>query len=153
MAEFIVASALGLDMDVRTEWDAYDFKTGEGLKIEIKSAAYLQSRKQEKLSDIRFGIALTQGWYADTNKVSEEIKRHADIYIFCLLAHKDKRTVDPLNLSQWKFYILETSKLDEKVKNQKTLGFSGLLKLDPISCTFLEIKPTVKKIEMKHCGC
>ncbi|UCH94825.1 MAG: hypothetical protein JSV88_31840 [Candidatus Aminicenantes bacterium] len=96
LAEFIVAAALELDMDARTEWDADDFKTKKGLKIEIKSAAYLQSWKQEKLSDIQFRIAPTKGWYADTNKYSEEIKRQADIYIFCILDHKNKRTVDPL---------------------------------------------------------
>jgi hypothetical protein len=151
LAEFIVASALELDMDVRTEWDAYDFKTKKGLKIEIKSAAYLQSWKQEKLSAIQFRIAPTKGWYADTNKFSEEIKRQSDIYIFCILDHKDKRTVDPLNLDQWKFYLLETSKLDEKLKNQKTLTLSGLLKLNPLVCTFLEIKPAVEKFEMKYC--
>ena len=150
LAEFIVASALELDMDARTEWDAYDFKTGKGLKIEIKSAAYLQSWKQEKLSDIRYRIAPTKGWYADTNEVSEDIKRHADLYIFCLLDHKNKRTVDLLNLDQWEFYLLETSILDEKVKDQQTLGLSPLLKLGPIRCTFLEIKPAVEKIEMKY---
>ena len=49
-----------------------------------------------------------------------------------------------------KFYLLETSKLDEKLKNQKTLTLSGLLKLNPLACTFLEIKPAVEKFEMKY---
>ena len=57
----------------------------------------------------------------------------------------------PMNLDQWKTYLLETSILDEKVKDQYTLGLSPLLKLEPIQCTFLEIKPTVEKIEMKYC--
>jgi hypothetical protein len=72
-------------------------------------------------------------------------KRNSDIYIFCILDHKDKQTVDPLNLDQWKFYLLETSKLDEKLKNQKTLTLSGLLKLNPLACTFLEIKAAVER--------
>jgi hypothetical protein len=82
LAEFIVASALGLDKDSRTEGDAYDLKSEKDLKIEIKSAAYLQSWKQKKLSAIKFGIAPTKGWFADTNEFSAETKRHADLYIF-----------------------------------------------------------------------
>jgi hypothetical protein len=35
--------------------------------------------------------------------LSTEIKRHADVYVFALLAHTDKATVDPLSLDQWRF--------------------------------------------------
>ena len=150
LAEFIVASALELDIDARTEWDAYDLKTDDGLKIEIKSVAYLQSWKQRKLSAIKFGIAPTKGWNADTNELSEETKRHADLYIFCLLAHKDKRTVDPLNLDQWVFYLLETAKLDEKFPHQKNLGLTSLLKLNPRVCTFSDLKPAIEKLKIIH---
>ena len=143
LAEFIVASALGLDIDARAEWDAYDLKTDDGLKIEVKSAAYLQSWKQRKLSTIQFGIAPTKGWNAETNEFTEEIKRHADLYIFCLLVHKDKQTVDPLNLDQWVFYLLETAKLDDKFPQQKKLGLTSLLKSNPRVCTFSELKPAV----------
>lgn len=43
LAEFIVASALGISSDVRDEWSPYDLLSPEGLKIEVKSAAYIQS--------------------------------------------------------------------------------------------------------------
>jgi hypothetical protein len=131
LAEFIVASALELDLMVRREWDAIDFKTKKGLKIEVKSSAYLQSWYQDKLSKIIFDIAPTTGWCAETNTYSPEKKRHADIYIFCLLHHKDKQTVDP--------------------KNQKKLSLPGLLKLDALECTFPEIKPAVETFEKKYC--
>ena len=43
LAEFIVAKALGISTDgVGNEWDAYDLETKDGVKIEVKSAAYLQ---------------------------------------------------------------------------------------------------------------
>ncbi len=41
LAEYIVACALDLPQEVRVEWDAFDLKTAQGLKIEVKSAAYL----------------------------------------------------------------------------------------------------------------
>ncbi len=40
LAEFIVASALEINREVRIEWDAYDL-TFDDIKIEIKSAAYI----------------------------------------------------------------------------------------------------------------
>jgi hypothetical protein len=48
---------------------------------------------------------------------SGEAKPHADVYVFCLLHHTDKLTVDPLNLNQWEFYILATKQLE---------GFKGI---------------------------
>lgn len=151
LAEFIIASALELDLMVRKEWDAIDFRTKKGLKIEVKSASYLQSWSQKKLTGIKFNIRPTEGWDAETNKYSRERNRRADIYIFCILAHKDKLTIDPLNLNQWRFYILETSVLDEKLKNQKKLTLPGLLKRGPLECTFSRIKQVVETFEKKYC--
>jgi len=47
LAEYIVATALGCNTGVRTQWDAYDIKTESGIRIEVKSAAYLQSWSQK----------------------------------------------------------------------------------------------------------
>lgn len=107
LAEFIVASTIDVLENPREEWDAYDLLTKKGLKIEIKSSSYLQSWEQTELSKIIFGIQPTIAW-TSANKRSQEIKCQADIYVFCVLAHKDKNTVNPLNLTQWDFYILDT---------------------------------------------
>src|SRR5579872_3776587 len=57
LAEFIVATATNMDItEVRDEWSPYDLITPEGVKLEIKSAAYLQSWFQKKFSIISFGI-------------------------------------------------------------------------------------------------
>jgi hypothetical protein len=109
LAEFIVASALGITkggIGVRSEWDAFDLQTSDGIKIEVKSAAYLQSWYHKNLSTISFGIRPTTGWDGKTNEHSAELKRQADIYVFCVLHHQEKDSLDPLNLDQWKFYIL-----------------------------------------------
>ena len=47
LAEFLVAAALGLLDTPRLEWDSYDLKTRTGVTIEVKSAAYIQSWKQD----------------------------------------------------------------------------------------------------------
>jgi hypothetical protein len=146
LAEYIVAYDLGVHTGTRTEWDAYDLKTPEGIKIEVKSAAYLQSWKQNRLSAICFDIRQTYGWDAATNTSSTERKRQADIYIFCLLHHQNKSTLDPLDLSQWEFYVLLAQVLDEKLPNQRSLTFARLLRLNPVKVGFGKIKEVVYRL-------
>jgi hypothetical protein len=107
-----VARALGLDAGVRDEWQAFDLQTA-GKKIEVKSAAYVQSWGQKELSKIVFSTRQTLAWDAKTGAFAKESKRQADIYVFALLAHREKETIDPLNLDQWEFYVLPTSALDD----------------------------------------
>ena len=114
LAEYLVATVLGVDGGIRTEWDAYDLTSENGVKIEVKSSAYIQSWQQVSDSNISFNIKKTKGWNSKTNEYSNELKRQADVYVFCLLKHRDKETVNPLNLNQWEFYILPTKILNEK---------------------------------------
>ncbi len=145
-AEFIIASAIDILASLREEWDAYDLVTKNGLKIEVKSSSYLQSWRQSKLSSIIFGIQPTVTWDGMNNRTTEKI-RQSDIYIFCVLAHKDKDTVNPIDLSQWDFYILETKILNKKVKAQKSISLSSLLNLNPIKVKYDKLKIEIEKIE------
>ncbi len=97
----------------RTEWDAYDLLTDDGIKIEVKSAAYVQSWEQERPSEIRFGIGLKRGWDARTNTSASEPGRAADVYVFCLLHEQTREKADPLNLEQWTFLVCPTALLNQ----------------------------------------
>ena len=72
-AEFLIASALGLVDNVRSEWDPYDLKTPKGKRIEVKSAAYLQSWSQKELSKISFSIRPSRKWNSNSGKVDQRI--------------------------------------------------------------------------------
>jgi hypothetical protein len=90
LAEYIVARALGLGVgDVRNEWDVVDLVTPNKIKVEVKSAAYVQSWFQNKLSPINFVAPPRRGWDADTNISEQTSQRHADVYVFALLFHQD----------------------------------------------------------------
>lgn len=145
LAEYIVSLAIECPYEIREEWDAFDLVTPENIKVEVKSASYLQSWEQKKYSEISFGIQPTIVWEADNTR-SEESKRQADVYVFCLLAHKDQETIDPLNLSQWQFYVLPTSVLNEKCDKQKKITLSSLLKLEPKECKFGGIYRAINSI-------
>ena len=139
LAEFIVKKALSIDSQTRTEWDSFDLMAENELKLEIKSSAYLQSWKQNNLSHISFDIAPTKEWNNDSNNYSSESKRSSDYYVFCLLHHKEKESVNPLELKQWTFYVLKTTILDKKKGSQKKISLSSLLKLDPTVYTYQEL--------------
>ncbi|HEU0302863.1 MAG TPA: hypothetical protein VFR37_25600 [Longimicrobium sp.] len=136
LAEYLVARALGLAAGCRVEWDACDLRGPDGLTIEVKSAAYVQSWAQTRASRIVFGIQPAYGWDAATNTSLDERCRSAGVYVFCLLHHADAATLDPLDLDQWTFYVLSTAVLDQKLPQQKTITLSALRTLEPIECGY-----------------
>lgn len=146
LAEFIVAQSLGIAGSIRSPWDAYDLLLPNGIKVEVKSSAYIQAWYQKKLSNITFGIGKTRGWNEQTNMPDSELKRQADIYIFCLLNHKIQDTIDPLDMDQWDFYILLTSVLDSNVGDQKRIGLRSLMELNPLHAKYGDIAKGVDKL-------
>lgn len=135
LAEFIVGTAVGINPDhIRDEWDTYDLKTVDGIKIEVKSAAYIQCWSQKCFSSISFSIKRSFYRVTDTNNESVKLKRYADLYVFCVLKHKDQNTIDPLKMEQWDFYILPTFRLDNYKRSQSSITLNSLKKLtDPVS--------------------
>ena len=127
LAEFIVANALGLADQIRDEWRAFDLLTQSDIKIEVKSAAYLQSWYHKELSKIIFSIRGTRAWDPDTNQMATELKRQADVYVFCLLNHREQdEQFDPMNLDLWGFYVVPARLLNEKLPNAKTITLKTL---------------------------
>lgn len=135
LAEFIVATALNIQTDIpRDEWAAWDLTTPEGYKVEVKSSAYLQSWSQRELSKIFFNVPKTLAWDPISNLQAKVSKRQAQVYVFAVLAHQDKTTVDPLDISQWEFYVLPTTILNERKRSQHSITLPSLRKLcDPVS--------------------
>ena len=134
-AEFIVETATNIDLTkVREESSPFDFETPEGIKLEIKSCAYFQTWHQQKLSNVSFGIKEARSWDSSTNKYSEIARRHADVYVFCLLHHCDKQTVDPLNLNQQNFYVLATKQFNDYTRSKHSIALKFLQGLTQVVC-------------------
>jgi hypothetical protein len=127
LAEFIVAKALDLVGETpREAWAKFDLLTESGLKIEVKSAAYVQSWAQRELSRIAFRYGATRGWDPDTNKQGDLAIRHADLYVFALLSHREKRSIDPTNLDQWQFYLAATKAIAIRERSQHSINLKSL---------------------------
>ena len=134
LAEFIVKKGLNIESDVRIEWDDYDLITRNGKRIEVKSAAYIQTWKQNKFSSISFDIEPKK------NRETGKLERNSDYYLFCLLHHKTQNTLNPMNLEQWTFYVLETNVINQLKNNQKKIGLNPLLEMNPLICDFEKLK-------------
>ncbi len=136
LAEYIVTRGLGIVEGLRIEWEPFDLVTPTGIKVEVKSSAYLQSWGQKKLTSIGFAIPPTFGWDSTTGAYSAVRQRQADVYVFALLAHCDKTTVNPLNLAQWTFYIVPTAVLDRELAERKKVSLLQVQLLAQRATTF-----------------
>jgi len=135
LAEYLVVQALGIsDGCLREEWAECDPEAPDGTLVEVKSAAYIQSWHQEHLSQVSFRVPKTRGWDRETNRQDDDPRRKADVYVFALLAHKDQATLNPLDVSQWQFYVLPTHVLDERGRSQHSITLPSLRALaGPVS--------------------
>lgn len=127
-AEFVVATATGCDITKpREAWSKFDLETPDGIKLEVKSAAYLQSWNQPTgRSRIMFSIKEALPWDAGTNRQGTKKERSADVYVFCLLHHADKRTVDPLDLDQWTFFVRSVRELERYTRSRHSITLKSL---------------------------
>jgi hypothetical protein len=143
LAEFLVGKALNAVDGVRDEWGAFDLHTPEGIKVEVKASGYLQSWHQNRLSPITFGVAKTKKWNVETGKYSPKAYREADVYVFALFAHQDKKSANPLDLSQWKFFVLPTVVLDDRERSQHSISLASLKSLTNATLTYSQLREAV----------
>lgn len=143
LAEYLVHRAVGAISPTRVNWDKYDILSPEGIAIEVKASGHIQSWAQERLSAISFSIRPTYGWDADTNTYATTFSRQSDVYVFCLHAHVDQTTINPLDIKQWTFFVLPTSVLNEKCGNQKTISLSRVKELGAIEADYAGLRPTI----------
>lgn len=145
LAEYLVAKALGVAAGVREEWAAYDLTAADGTRIEVKSAAYIQSWHQERPSPITFQVRKTRAWDRESNRQSEEVRRQADVYVFAVLAHQNQSTLDPLDVSQWDFFVVPTAQLDSRARSQHSITLNSLRALAGEPVTYSGLRHAVQE--------
>ena len=150
LAEFLVYSSIrnAHDSQIRENWLPFDVTSLSGRRIEVKSAAYIQSWTPENIfAQIRFDIGKKLAWDNATASFASEAKRNCDLYVFCLFTAKTK-DVSLLDLDYWDFYVLPTSVLDEKVPDQKGISLSSLLKLEPVKTDYAGLGAAIESIKL-----
>jgi len=142
LAEFLVSRALGITDDVRNDWGDFDLTTEDGTKIEVKSSAYVQAWKQKKRYTPSFGIKKTLPTW---DYSSETRQRYADVYVFCLLAHLDKETINPMDIGQWEFYLLRTDDIEKEFGDAKSISLKNL-RTRSKQYSYSELKEAIKAL-------
>ena len=129
LGEYLVAAACGCDAGVKDVWASHDLQSSQGVKIEVKTTSRIQAWAQSKLSPPSFSIRKTRSWNAEKGSYDERLLRHSDVYVFCVLAHEDQATIDPLDTSQWDFYVVPTRVLAERHEKQKNISLGAVKNL------------------------
>lgn len=125
LAEYLVARAVGATDAPRDPWAPYDVITPEGIKVEVKSAAYIQAWNQRAPSKISFMVRATRSMTGDPVRDAEPFRR-SDVWVLSLLHHVDQATLNPLDVSQWCFFVVPTWFLDQRVRSQHSITLASL---------------------------
>ncbi|MHC9540604.1 MAG: hypothetical protein AB9903_13945 [Vulcanimicrobiota bacterium] len=141
-AEFIVARALGIDLHIRQGWTNYDLETEDGIRIEVKTSAFLQSWDQNKLSDLKFSGLKARAWNPIDGYDIEKTYR-ADVYVFCVQKAKTHEEYDQFDLSQWEFRVVPRKDLE--CLGVASLSYGSLCRICPEKVSYSELREAVYK--------
>ena len=70
----------------------------------------------------------------------------ADIYVFALLGHRDKATVNALELTQWSFLVASARLLDDYFPHQQSVSLKAVEKLIGPRVQFGQLAERVKQV-------
>lgn len=171
LAEYYVRRALGLQNEQAPEWEYVDIHMQNGTKIEVKSASLIQPQIKE-LTRPSFDIKIREMVWINERQntpweiqqlakrenaqwrqekgggwlISEPPRRWADCYVFCVVNSTDLNAYNPLDISQWDFYVLATHKINERFRDQKTVSLNRLEQEGVTPVTFVALKAEIDKI-------
>ena len=124
LAEWLVGLSLGCVKEgVRTAWGNFDLIC-DGIRIEVKSAAYLQAWTTPRHSRISFGRLSGIAWDADTGKWDTARTYRADVYVFAIQTAREHSLFDPLDVAQWEFWVADQAAV--KARGVRSLSLAGV---------------------------
>ncbi|MGY1858089.1 hypothetical protein [Modestobacter sp. SYSU DS0290] len=141
LAEFLVARALHAAHRPRIEWEPYDVVTDDGLRVEVKSAAYLQAWAQSGPSTITFGGLRARTW-APRDGFAATSSYNADVYVFAVLMATEHHAYDPLDTAQWSFWVVPRSTI--QATGQQSLRLSRVEALAGAPVGYAELAAWVR---------
>ena len=122
MAEAIVALALEPEWDwCSADYAGWDFERRDGLRLEVKQSAAMQSWSNRKPSKAVFDVAARTGYWEGGTEWIAKAGRPAHLYVFAhhSIYGDDTDHRDPL---QWTFYVVPSRDLP----NVKKLGLATI---------------------------
>ncbi len=117
------------------DYAAWDFERADGVRLEVKQSAYLQSWASNPSSKVKpsFDVRGRTGRWEGATWV-DDVGRPAHLYLFCYHERQDD-SADHRDPSQWRFYIVPT----ESLPPVKRIGIASVRRL-AARCTFDELE-------------
>lgn len=140
LAEYLVARAVGAT-GTRIEWDAFDVESPERILIEVKSSGYLQAWSQRGPSAVRFGSLRSRTWTPETGYAASE-SYNADVYVFAIEMGDRHDMYNPLDVSQWEFYVIGRSLIS--ATGYKSMGLTAVRGLAGASVPFGRLAEAIR---------
>ena len=106
----------------------------------------IQSWAQRRDSTITFDVHPTLGWNPDTANLGPSAADNLMHNVFALIEHRDRGTIDPLNVEQWLFHVIATRVLDATLGSQKSVSIKGLRRLKPKLVRFGSIDKAIREV-------
>ncbi|MFF3979626.1 hypothetical protein [Streptomyces sp. NPDC001828] len=148
LAEFLVHRALGARTR-NVEWESFDVLTEDGLRVEVKASAYVQAWDQRRPSAIRFTRLRGRTWNPRDGDAAEPTY-NADVYVFALHTAADHTAYDPLDVSQWSFYVLPGPEVEALA--QDSLGLATLSRVAGLPVPFDGLAARVRSADPRRAG-
>ena len=151
LAEYYVRCALGCDNELAQDWEYVDIVLKDDRTIEVKASAYLQPVRGGNLQRTRPRFDIPEKKWAWGSELSdwmesERPKRWADCYAFCLENMDDPAAYNPLDLSQWEFFVLSTFRINEVFGHQKTVAIGKLRQEGCRSVAFRDLASEISRV-------
>ena len=77
----------------------------DDIAIEVKAGAYLQAWPTRRHRRITFGHLSGRVWNEETGVYGEARSYRADVYVFAVQTAREHAAFDPLDISQWAFWV------------------------------------------------
>lgn len=143
-AEFMVARLLGETDHPPPSTTVVDIECKDGIGIEVKSSAYLQTWKEQESHPSFGGLKRKPYEYDVAGRVSYgPAGYHSEIYILALLSEREHQRLDPLDLNQWAFFVLTQQELREAAKDGSSVSLGRLQQNSIQPCNARELKDSV----------
>lgn len=143
LAEYLVATALGVSLRVRESWANWDIETDDGIRVEVKASGFLQSWPQSRLSQIRFGNLTGRTWDPETGAFSEMRSLRADVYVFAVQMVEQHETFDPLDLDQWRFWVASREAMSSL--NTRSVSLTAVRRVALADVTFRGLAEAIRQ--------
>jgi len=142
LAEWLVGLALGCVDGVRSAWDNADL-VWDGVRIEVKSAAHLQAWRTARHSRIVFTGLSGTAWDPEAGWDTARSYR-ADVYVFAIQTAREHARFDPLDSSQWEFWVAPRAAVEGR--GTRSLGLASMKAIAEGPVNFDDLQAAVRKV-------